>query len=219
MIEVITEKPVAIDSPDHLHPWGTMRDNSRNPRFIEKLRALWGDDQDRAVLDLGCSGGGFVHDCLDAGWLAVGIEGSDYSKKNGRAEWPIIPGNLFTADITEPFSVTVHGLFARFDLITAWEVIEHIRDVDLPAVCENVRGKLEKDGLWILSVNPMEQIIDGFVIHQNVHDRDWWHNRFEGLGWKNDVEVLNHFGTDFVRCGDNAPGSFHFALRNQQYEN
>lgn len=56
---VETDYPVALDSPDHIIPWGTARDNSSNLRFNSKLYRLF-DFTNRypKVLDLGCSGGG-----------------------------------------------------------------------------------------------------------------------------------------------------------------
>lgn len=56
---VNTEKPVAYDSPDHLAPWGTGRDNSVDHRFNGKL-INWILPYDLRLLDLGCSGGGQV---------------------------------------------------------------------------------------------------------------------------------------------------------------
>src|SRR5205809_2708747 len=97
-------KPVAVDSPDHIAPRGTANDNSRNRLFNRKLEALLGK-RPLAVLDLGCAGGGFVKDFLDEGHVAIGLEGSDYSKKLRRAEWATIPEHLFTCDVTEEFEI------------------------------------------------------------------------------------------------------------------
>src|SRR5690242_3276938 len=105
-INVRATREVAYESPDHLMPTGTRRDNSRQSRFNQKLYQLFGEYTPLWVLDMGCSGGGFVKDCLDAGSVAVGLEGSDYSKKMRRAEWRTIPEYLFTADITARFEIT-----------------------------------------------------------------------------------------------------------------
>lgn len=78
-ITIETEHPVAKTSPDHLMPWGTRRDSSRNPRLIQKLIGLQAFSTHLLkVLDMGCSSGGFVRDVIDEGWLGVGVEGSDY---------------------------------------------------------------------------------------------------------------------------------------------
>src|ERR1051325_2350118 len=156
-LRVRAEREVAYESPDHLIPWGTRRDNSRHRRFNQKLYQLFGEERPPIwVLDLGCSGGGFVKDCLDDGCMAVGIEGSDFSKRTKRAEWRTIPEHLFTADITKPFEV--FGEFPggekqlKFDVITNWEVMEHIHERDIPGVVENVKKHLKPGGLWIMSV-------------------------------------------------------------------
>ena len=40
-IVVATQKPIAFDSPDHLVPWGTASNNSRNYRFNEKIYQIF----------------------------------------------------------------------------------------------------------------------------------------------------------------------------------
>src|SRR5438034_3019168 len=91
-------KPVAVDSPDHIAPRGTANDNSRNRLFNRKLEALL-RKRPLAVLDLGCAGGGVVKDVLDDGHVAIGLEGSDGSKKLGGAEWAAIPEGLCAGDV------------------------------------------------------------------------------------------------------------------------
>jgi hypothetical protein len=215
---VDAERAVAVSSPDHLIPWGTRRDNSRNPRFVQKLNKLFGASKGPLwLLDLGCSGGGFVADCLDDGWMAVGLEGSDFSKQRRRAEWRTIPENLFTADITAKFQVYIEtaqeSSQAKFDVVTSWEVIEHIAEADLPRVSENVQRHLRPGGLWIMSVSPNVEIIEGVPLHQTVQSRDWWLQKFASLGWTHLPAHLNFFNTQFVRGPKyGAPGSFHLIL-------
>src|SRR6266571_5500054 len=108
-VAVQTQHPVAFESPDHQAPWGTKYDNSTNRKFVLHMARMIcgpGLKGDHAALDLGCSGGQLVKDFRDLGWLAVGLEGSDYSLKNQRANWPTLAGrNLFTCDISKPFRV------------------------------------------------------------------------------------------------------------------
>ena len=102
-----TDHPLAITSDDHLHPRGTMSDNTRHPRFVAAVQERLGDDL--SYLDLGCAGGGLVFDFLMNGFDAYGIEGSDYSQRHQRAFWGIISDRLFTADITKPFRLHERG--------------------------------------------------------------------------------------------------------------
>jgi len=212
-LRIVTSKPIAIDSPDHIQPWGTSRDNSTNQVFNRKL-FWWMTKRPLRVLDLGCSGGGFVKSIHDAGGFGVGVEGSDYSRTRGRAEWGTIPDFLFTADITHPFDlfeVDDQGVdnLARFDVITAWEVIEHIRDDQLDAVFDNILRHLARSGVVIMSINSNEEVIEGVKLHQTVQGRPWWVARFGRAGFVTHDSVVRFFGNDWVRGGPWERGSFH----------
>jgi SAM-dependent methyltransferase len=219
-ISVRATREVAYESPDHLVPWGTKQDNSRNPRFNQKLRSLFlGTRRAIWVLDMGCSGGGFVKDCIDQGCGAVGLEGSDYSKRTRRAEWRTIPEHLFTSDITAPFEI--YGEFPggekrlAFDVITSWEVIEHIHERDLPAVAENVKKHLRPGGLWIMSVALCDDIVEGVNLHQTVRPKAWWVEKFSSLGLKSVDQYVQYFNTQFVRGPkDTGNPGFHLVLTN-----
>ncbi len=215
-IDVHTEKPVAYDSPDHVMPWGTKQDNSTNLPFNLKL-ARWIDPADLRVLDLGCSGGGFVRTVLQMGCLAVGIEGSDYSKVRGRAEWSTIPDYLFTADVTEPFRVTGRRLGEeprplRFTVITAWEVIEHVHRDKLGRVLENIDAHLEPNGVVVMSVSPRPDVVNGVALHQTVEGPDWWLKLCERNGFVHHGAAVRYFRDDWIRSEPNAPQSFHLVL-------
>ncbi len=214
-IEVITDYPVAIDSPDHITPWGTARDNSQNLRFNHKLLRLYESlYRFPKILDLGCSGGGFIKSCTNQGCLAVGLEGSDYSKKHHRAEWPLLGDkSLFTTDITRKFQVTQNKAPLLFDVITLWEVMEHLPTERLPALCNNLHQHLEEHGLAIMSVSLKEEIVRGTKLHLTVQNREKWLDLFEKNGLYNIPEYAAYFNTQYIRGPkQNAAGSFHLFL-------
>lgn len=210
MIVVKTAKPIAIDSPDHLTPVGTRNDNSRNPAFNAKLYQLI-PAKDLRVLDIGCSGGGFVKSILDDGGFAVGIEGSDYSQNRLRAEWATIPDNLFTADATEPFEIEEWGEDdddvrsepdrITFDVVTAWEFWEHIKEDDIPAVCDNIRKHFSEDGFFFGTINSGPDIQNGIqtAVHQTIKPIEWWERKFWDLGFVRCPDIEAWFGRDLVR--------------------
>lgn len=215
-IRVRTNKPIAVDSPDHICPRGTAKDNSINLSFNKKL--LWLIPASRIrVLDLGCAGGGFVKSILDYGGFAVGIEGSDYSKLRQRAEWANIPGHLFTADITEPFQVLSESEdrkeeLLRFNVITAWEVMEHIREESLPAVFSNMDRHLAKRGVVIVSVSTKPDVYKRTHFHQNIKERRWWEGKIEEFGFRQHDDIADYFGRDWVRGADNGLASFNMVM-------
>ena len=134
------------------------------------------------MLDLGCAGGGLVRSFLEDGHVAIGIEGSDISKRSVSGEWDNIPYHLFTCDIAQPFQVVdaAQNPFL-FDLITAWEVFEHIPENKVPGVLENIYRHLKPGGYVIVSIDllPDGNPISGAVYHQTLKPASWWIGLFE----------------------------------------
>lgn len=201
-VRVFTDHPVALESTDHLDALhgGAANDNSRNPHFNRKLAGLYPDRLLR-VLDIGCAGGGFVRSLLDEGHYAVGLEGSDYCSSRGKFEWAALGGkNLFNCDVTRHFAVMSVGEIGTspnyFDVVTAWEVMEHFRPAELPQVIKNVKSHLRDRGIWVMSVSEQN---DGGHFHKTVMNRDWWLKLFSDHGLRNRDDLVRHFGEDWVR--------------------
>ncbi|HEV2696324.1 MAG TPA: methyltransferase domain-containing protein [Verrucomicrobiae bacterium] len=217
-LTVKAEREVAYDSPDHLMPWGTRVNNSTNLRFLTKVINLFPPQAVPRILDMGCAGGAFVKDCLDAGCLAMGLEGSDYSRRFRRAEWRSIPEFLFTCDITRDFQIEcetggepVKAL--KFDIVTSWEVMEHIATKDIPALAANVKKHLAPEGLWIMSIASGPDVIGGVDLHQTVKPKAWWVETFKAAGLEHREEYINYFNTQWVRGPKyGSIGSFHVVV-------
>ena len=178
-MKVITDHPVATDSPDHIFPWGTARDNTSDLGFILEIEYFFGGKKIK-TLDVGCSGGQLTIDFNSRGHTAIGIEGSDYSLKTARANW--IPEYynkfLFTCDATKPYSVTdgENNDLMRFDLITSWEVLEHIHKDDFDTFFGNMVKHMHKDSIFCASISPKPDIVEGHILHQSVYSEDVWKN-------------------------------------------
>lgn len=205
-MKIKTEHPVAYDSPDHLCPWGTARDNSTDYGFILEIESFFNGKKIK-TLDIGCSGGQLTIDFHNRGHEAIGIEGSDYSVVNQRANWPQYHNNLlFTCDATKPYEVLdeKEEKLVKFDLITAWEVVEHIHEKDFEMFFENILSHLKEDGIFCASINPYEDTRDGFDIHQSVFDQEKWYSILKKFFVVEDMPFHNK-----VRYG----GSFHVLCR------
>ena len=205
-MRIVTDHPVAGWSPDHTHPKGTATDSTVHEGFNRKLFRLIPGVR---LLDLGCAGGGLVASVIADGGSAAGVDGSDYSLLAGRAEWPVIPGNLFTADITRPFTLEDDdGTPMVFDVITAWEVLEHIPEPLIGAVMSNAARHLAPGGLFICSVSQAEDRWEGHDYHVTVRKRDWWAGYLAASGWRERPDLYGYFNPDWVRGPDNGMDSF-----------
>lgn len=212
MTRIDTRFPLAGTSIDHLYPKGTATDNTVNLEFNKRLYELI-PVSDVQLLDLGCSGGGLVKSVLDDGGFAVGVEGSDYSLRLGRAEWPVIPGNLFTADITKPFQLYNDDYESlKFNVVTAWEVLEHVPEIMIDRMFQNIVQHLSDDGLFICSISTMRDIMNGNDYHITVHPESWWRDTLPQLGWHVRDDLYNHFHPHWVRGPHNGMASFCLVL-------
>lgn len=213
-LSIETNKPIAYDSPDHIQPFGTSKDNTTSARFNRKLFEYIPPGEVR-LLDIGCSGGGLVKSILDSGGFSVGVEGSDYSRRHKRAEWATIPDHLFTADATVPFKLTEQtdgGLQAlQFNAITAWEFFEHIAEAQLPGVIENILRHLAPGGFVLASIATFDDINNGVQLHQTVQRKDWWIKTFDRYGLAQSKALEGYFHFDTVRGAPIGP-SFSIAL-------
>jgi len=189
-ITLETDFPVALDSPDHLHPWGTLQDNAIGSEhyqgegaklMLDELYSYFGE-QSISIMDLGCSGGQFTIDALNRGWLAVGLEGSDYSIVHHRAAWPEYHNkNLFTCDCSKPFQVLIDGEPAQFDCITTFEFLEHLHPDTLDTLFDNVCKHLTPNGIFCgqYSIGPDSgNPRDKFPLHQTIQGAGWWNKKF-----------------------------------------
>ena len=194
-----TSFPVAINSDDHKFPRGTSADNTRWPRFRQTCERLFGTNL--TLLDLGCSGGGLVADFIFAGYPAVGVEGSDFSRLIARSEWARLPQFLFTADITQPFKVTSGNEAAQhqFSIVSLWEVLEHIPEHLITGLLENIYSHLTPSGYCVASVAqfPDSDPVTGAVWHVTLKPREWWYAKFITAGFEVVEGVFDV--TDFPR--------------------
>ena len=196
-----TDYPIALDSPDHLVPLATANDNSINTQFNQRLVNMLHKPQ-ISVLDMGCAGGGMVGSLIDMGHIAVGIQGSDYSKIRKRAAWGTHGDYLFTADATKPFKIHAGDYIPYlFDVVTAWEFFEHIREDDLPGVLDNIVRHLAPGGWLICTIADKGIKRNGVYYHQTIKDHAWWLKLFERRGFTRIDKWNLYFNGYWVRNG------------------
>lgn len=152
MIEVITSHPLATDIVDHIYPDGIALDNNTNRMYIDEVEAYFGGRK-LNVLDLGCAGGQLVIDFHMRGHKAMGLEGSDYALKQGTYNWPAYYHKcLWNCDLRYPFKIVEDGKPLNFNLISAWEFIEHLPPECIDTFFSTVEAHLAPGGIMVGSI-------------------------------------------------------------------
>jgi len=168
----------------------TYRNYSRqNPR--RKLRFYRGlveevapKDRTPRVLDIGCAFGAFLSE-LNPRWARYGIDVSEFATDRAAQA---LPGATFArADITKiPFE-------GPFDVITAFDVIEHVPSLEEAA--SSIKAKLAPDGCFLFVVpvydgptGPIVHLLDRDETHLHKRSRGFWlrwaEERFVPLEWR-----------------------------------
>jgi SAM-dependent methyltransferase len=183
MIRLETNYPVAIESPDHIAPVGTVNDNTTDIDYINAVKKYFDNKQIR-VLDLGCAGGQLISDFISRGDVGVGLEGSTNARERGAGKhnWDQHGDkNLFTVDLSKPYQLYEDDKKMQFDFITTWEVVEHIAEEDLSMFFGNIRNHLKDGGVFCCSIAVVRDdvgYIDGKLVsrHQSVFNASKWIN-------------------------------------------
>jgi SAM-dependent methyltransferase len=133
------------------------------------------------VLDIGCAFGTFLSH-LDPAWDLYGIDLSDHAVSKARE-------NLPHAHIVRSSAMDI-PFQESFDVITAFDVIEHLPDLDRTAVL--ISSKLAVNGSFIFVVpvydgplGPVVRALDHDPTHIHKASRDFW------LAW-----AQRHFGVE-----------------------
>ncbi len=114
---------------------------------LKPLERLAGRPDGRPLLDVGCYTGVFVEIAARHGWDAWGVEPSHWAVGQARARGlHVVQGTLDTADLPEAF----------FDVITMWDVIEHLTDPR--RALEQVYRLLKPGGLLVVHTIDIESL-------------------------------------------------------------
>jgi 2-polyprenyl-3-methyl-5-hydroxy-6-metoxy-1,4-benzoquinol methylase len=130
------------------------------------------DFQPKTALDAGCAIGLLVEALRDRGVDAEGVDFSEFAITHSRED---IRPSLRVGSITEP-------LTKRYDLITCFEVVEHMPAQDADRAIANLCAFT---GEIILTSTPMHY---RDPTHTNIHPQEYWTERFARHGFIRDVD-------------------------------
>lgn len=124
------------------------------------------------LLEIGCSTGEFLHAMADGGWEAFGVDASAEAVASATRRYPGVQGAAGTEAV-----LLANGDSASFDLIAAFHLIEHVRNLDV--LLENCRRLAAPNGSLVI-----------FTPHWNA-----WSRRLFGDNWPDFMPEHLHFFT------------------------
>lgn len=157
MLKIKTSKPLVMESQDYLAPIGNISDNHFNISYLNEIEEFF-NKKKLSILDLGCAGGQFVVEANLRNHIAVGIDGVDHVLFNknaaGHHNWKkYYEKYFFLTDMGVNFEILENNLIYKFDLISAWEVVEHIFPQNMNIFLTNIVNHLKSNGLFIGSIS------------------------------------------------------------------
>lgn len=204
-IKLITDFPIAINSPDHTCPVGTLNDYTRCPPFIRACEELFPSKKQLSFLDCGCSGGGIVLDAILRGHIAIGLEGSNISYLKQRAAWRLLTKELLTCDLSKPFLLTDSQEKTPyiFDVISAFEFLENLKEDELRIFFQSIRIHMNNDSIFAVSISLNKSEVNGVSLHQTVKSEVWWQDFLHENGFDIYKSLIDK--DDFARGNNNPP--------------
>ena len=176
-----TDYALANASNDYINPESTVEGIVRPTFFARNCIELLG--QEIKCLDLGTGSAGLVFEYAMNGVFAVGVDGSDFCNRYKIGYWPLLINNLFNCDITKPFSfISIqNNINFYFNIITMWEVLEHIEEDDLNGLFKNINEHLRSpNGYFIGSISLLEYVDkNGRPYHVTLKSKKWWADKFQ----------------------------------------
>lgn len=129
-------------------------------QYLKKDNITW--------LDIGCAKGYLVQELLENGINAYGIDNSEYAIKNALS---LVRKKIQKGSVSKiPFE------YEKFDVVSLFDVIEHIHPKDTEKAINEIHRVLKPNGVLILTtVNPcyIGPWITDFT-HINVRPQKYW---------------------------------------------
>ena len=153
-------------------------ENTKNTRRIQMKKILEKIKKIKPsgyLLDVGAGNGTLVEEAIKMGYIAEGIEPSNWLYNKAKEhELPITLGTI------NDFKPTI-----QYDIITLIDVIEHISNP--METIEKISRLVKKDGV-VITVTP-----DTGSIAAALLGRNWWHYRIAHIGYFNKTTLNKAF--------------------------
>lgn len=157
-----------------------------------------------ALLDLGCGTGEFISTLKKEGWQIAGVEPSEIAREKAVA--------LTGASIVKNLSELKEE---KFDVITAWHVLEHVSD--LSETLLQLKKLLHQEGALVIAV-PNYESADA------VHYKNYWAGydvprHLWHFSKKSMIQLLNNQGFNVIKVVPMKLDSYYISLLSEKYKN
>ena len=181
------------------------RTRKSKKHMMKYLKFLRKRSSSLKMLDVGCGEGHYVRDAIEEGIDAYGIDVSSYALENALAE---VKDRITFGSITKiPFGDE------EFDLMTAFDVIEHIHPKDTLNAIAEIRRVLKPDGIVIIttpSSNFGAWVSD--LTHINVRPPKFWKLILEEHDFKVRMFYVPSFLKYYMKNHIRLPDSIEFLV-------
>ncbi|MFQ3575815.1 MAG: class I SAM-dependent methyltransferase [Cytophagales bacterium] len=152
----------------------------RNINLRYKYKIIMSYKKSGCVLDYGCGTGSFLEFMKGKGWKTIGVEVNDEARKECLKKNLDVFANL-------------NNVNEKFDLITAWHVLEHVHDLN--ETIHILNEKLKRKGIMIVAL-PNHKSLDeqlykefwaGYDVPRHLYHFDT--ETFKKLMLKHDLKV------------------------------
>lgn len=125
------------------------------------------------LLDVGCAKGFLVLSLRNLGINAIGIDASEYAISSTPEEVK----DFIAHGLVEDLETCREG---QFDIVTAFDVLEHLDEKDVPQACKNLLFAADKYIIVCVPTWKVEGDLD--VTHKTIRPREWWEEQFREAG-------------------------------------
>jgi SAM-dependent methyltransferase len=157
------------------------------------------------MLDVGCAQGYYLRNAMEEGINAHGIDISTYALENALAE---VKDRITFGSITE-----ISFADEEFDMMTAFDAIEHIHPRDTLNMVAEIRRVLKPDGIVIITTpgsNFGEWVSD--LTHINVRPPKFWKLILEEHNFKVQMFYVLSFLKYYMKNLISMPDSIEFLV-------
>lgn len=125
-----------------------------------------------SLLDVGCAKGFLVYALNQLGIDTLGIDVSEYAIKNAK-----IPDRVQIGEVQN-----VKWQDNNFDVVTAFDVMEHISEKEVPKVCGELLRVTKKYVVVRVPTKVEKGDLDAY--HETIKPKEWWEKQFAKQGGK-----------------------------------